>query len=84
MSEKNTHRLYLHAALIVFILSLIALFAWLPPMAQPQWYHDFSEHGTLLGQPNFFNVSSNLAFHLVALWGLWQLAGGRTQLQYRW
>jgi hypothetical protein len=84
MSAKKTHRLYLHAILFVFILSLIALFVWLPPIPQPQWYHDFSEHRTLLGLPHFFNVSSNLAFILVALWGLWQLADEHTQLQYPW
>jgi hypothetical protein len=84
MPVKKPHRLYPHAALLTIILALLGLFAWLPPIAQPLWYHDFSEHRTLLGIPHFFNVSSNLAFHLVALWGLWQLAGGRTQLQYHW
>ncbi|MBE0510429.1 MAG: alkaline phytoceramidase [Chromatiales bacterium] len=84
MPLKKPHRLFLYAALLAIILALLGVFAWLPPIAQPQWYHDFSEHRTLSGVPHFFNVGSNLAFHLVALWGLWHLAGGRTQLQYRW
>ena len=71
-----------HRILLAICIAWIVLFSWLPPIAQPQWYHDFSDHGSLLGLPHFFNVSSNLAFVLVAVWGLWQLSGGRSLLQY--
>jgi hypothetical protein len=37
----------------------------LPPLPQPPEYHQFADQRTLLGIPNFFNVSSNVAFLLV-------------------
>ena len=37
----------------------------LPPLPQPLEYHQFADQRTLLGIPNFFNVSSNVAFLLV-------------------
>lgn len=36
-----------------------------PPLPQPPEYHQFADQRTLLGIPNFFNVSSNVAFLLV-------------------
>jgi hypothetical protein len=38
----------------------------------PQWssYHNFADHRGWLGIPNFGNVTSNLAFAIVGVWGL--------------
>jgi hypothetical protein len=36
-----------------------------PPIAQPQWYHDFADQRLLLGIPNFWNVICNLPFLIV-------------------
>jgi hypothetical protein len=42
----------------------------LPPIPQDLRYHEFADHRTVWGIPNFWNVVSNLPFLLVALWGL--------------
>jgi hypothetical protein len=49
--------------------SLLAL-VFVPPIAQPQAYHQFADQRTLLGIPNFWNVVSNLPFVLVGALGL--------------
>jgi hypothetical protein len=63
---------------IVFWIGLVivpvVLLALIPPIAQPQWYHDFADQRTLLCVPHALNVLSNLPFLLVGLWGLWYLA----------
>jgi hypothetical protein len=46
----------------------------LPPMAQPQSYHDFADQRTLWGIPHALNVLSNLPFVVVGLMGLQALA----------
>ena len=43
----------------------------IPPIAQPQWYHDFADKRSLLGVVNFWNVISNLPFSFVGAWGIW-------------
>ena len=42
----------------------------LPPIPQPQAYHNFADHGPWLGIPNFGDVASNLPFAIVGLFGL--------------
>ena len=49
--------------------SLIAL-AFVPPIPQPQSYHQFADQRTLFGVPHFWNVISNLPFILVGALGL--------------
>lgn len=46
----------------------------LPPMAQPQSYHDFADQRTLWGIPHALNVVSNVPFVVVGLMGLQALA----------
>ena len=46
----------------------------LPPMTQPQSYHDFADQRTLWGIPHALNVLSNLPFVVVGLMGLQALA----------
>jgi hypothetical protein len=42
----------------------------LPPIPQPQAYHNFADYRSWLGIPNFGDVVSNLPFAIVGLWGL--------------
>jgi hypothetical protein len=43
---------------------------FVPPIPQPQDYHQFADQKTLLGIPNFWNVVSNLPFLVVGAIGL--------------
>lgn len=43
---------------------------FVPPIAQPQGYHNFVDARTLLGVPNFWNVMSNVPFLFVGVIGL--------------
>lgn len=62
--------------LAAFALGIVAaVFAFVPPIAQPQWYHDFADQRALLGVPNFLDVSSNLMFVAVGAAGLFRLSG---------
>lgn len=54
--------------------TLLALL-FLPPIPQPQDYHQFADRQTLFGIPNFWNVVSNVAFVLVGGWGLLRVRG---------
>lgn len=57
-------------------LTIIALFIMVlgkPPIAQDPAYHGFADTRVIAGVPNFWNVSSNLAFMLVAVYGLYTL-----------
>src|SRR5262245_2694619 len=49
--------------------SLAALLL-LPPIPQPQTYHQFADQRTIFGIPNFWNVVSNLPFVMIGGWGL--------------
>lgn len=69
MSERA--RLAWLAALAVSVAA--AVFAFVPPIAQPQWYHDFADRRAFLGLPNFLDVASNLAFVAVGAAGLCRL-----------
>jgi hypothetical protein len=72
MSERG--RLALLAALAVAIVA--AVFAFVPPIAQPQWYHDFADRRAWLGVPNFLDVASNALFLIVGAAGLARLSDG--------
>lgn len=51
-------------------LLVIALFAYVGPIAQDPAYHRFADQRTLLGIPNFWNVMSNVPFVFVGLTGV--------------
>ncbi len=55
-------------------ISLIGLW-FVPPIPQPQHYHQFADQRTMLGIPNFWNVVSNLPFILVGALGLVRVRG---------
>jgi hypothetical protein len=61
----------LRVALIVglAITACVVVF-FLPPLPQYPSYHSFTDHTPLWGVPNFWNVVSNLAFLVAAIWGL--------------
>jgi hypothetical protein len=52
----------------LIILLILAIF--LPPIAQNQNYHNFSDQRTLFGVKNALDTLSNFAFVIVGLWGL--------------
>lgn len=62
--------------LLLLSAALAGALVALPPLAQPQSYHDFADPRAFFGLPNFLNVVSNLALLLVAGSGLSLL--GRT------
>ncbi|HUX64971.1 alkaline phytoceramidase [Sulfuricella sp.] len=72
MSERG--RLAWLAAFTVGIAA--AVFAFVPPIAQPQWYHDFADRRAWLGVPNFLDVASNALFLVVGAAGLARLSEG--------
>jgi len=61
-----------HPLVFLFGLAVISLLGLLfvPPIPQPQDYHQFADQKTLLGIPNFWNVVSNLPFIAVGALGL--------------
>ena len=57
--------------LLIFLALAIAFIALLfPPIPQPLTYHNFADHRSFLSIPNFGDVSSNLPFAVVGVWGL--------------
>jgi hypothetical protein len=59
------------------VVSVLAAFL-LPAMPQPHDYHDFADDRPMFGVPNFLDVSTNAAFVLAGLIGLWIVARPRT------
>ena len=66
MIARSKSPLLLLATAILIV--IIALF--LPAIPQPLAYHNFADQRGWLGIPNFGDVTSNLAFAIVGLWGL--------------
>lgn len=57
--------------LLIFVAVALAFIALLfPPIPQPLSYHNFADHRSWLGIPNFGDVVSNLPFAIVGVWGL--------------
>jgi hypothetical protein len=59
--------------LALAVLGLVLLLA-LPPIAQPQWYHNFADQRFFFGISHFWNVISNIPFLIVGLWGIYYVA----------
>ncbi len=55
---------------------VVAVFVFVPPFPQPQWYHDFADQRAWLGVPNFLDVVSNVLFLIVGAAGLARLPSG--------
>ena len=57
--------------LLLALTTAIALIAvLLPPIPQPQSYHQFADQRSFLGIPHFADVTSNFPFAIVGIWGL--------------
>jgi hypothetical protein len=68
VSTGNRPTLVLLGLMAVSLAALLLV----PPIAQPQDYHQFADQRALLGIPNFWNVISNLPFIAVGAAGLWR------------
>jgi len=55
--------------LICTVIAIIAVFL-IHPIAQPLSFHNFADHRSWLGIPNFGNVASNLPFLIIGIIGL--------------
>ena len=53
-----------------------------PRVPQPLSYHNFADHRSWLGIPNFGDVASNLPFALFGIWGLIFLFGNRSEQSF--
>ncbi|MDP1557495.1 MAG: alkaline phytoceramidase [Nitrosomonas sp.] len=54
----------------VFSVAIMLAAAILPPIPQPQEYHQFADQRIFFGIPNFLNVVSNLPFLVIGIAGL--------------
>lgn len=70
MPPSQTSPLTRHAPAAVLAIAAIAMGIH-GPIHQPASYHAFADARAFLGLPNAADVLSNIAFALVALWGLW-------------
>ena len=67
MDQIRRHPLgFLYALAAVSLLGL----AFVPPILQPQDYHQFADRRAIFGIPHFWNVASNLPFVLIGALGL--------------
>ena len=72
---------------IVFTLLAVAAALLLPPMPQPLDYHHFADQREAFGVGNFLDVSSNVAFLLAGVAGLFVVFSGRAYFEFpveRW
>src|SRR5947208_11797828 len=56
--------------MVAIVAGSLVLMLWQQPFRQDPAYHDFADRRTFFGIPNFFDVTSNLAFLLVGIAGL--------------
>lgn len=63
-------------AALALVLAAIVL-AFVPPIPQPGWYHDFADRRAFLGVPNFLDTASNLLFLVLGAAGLAALPRAR-------
>jgi hypothetical protein len=73
----------------IMALTVLAVLAAVLMPAMPQWpsYHNFADAREMLGVPNFLNVTSNAAFLVVGIIGLYVTLGERARFQFnveRW
>jgi hypothetical protein len=73
---------YVLFAVTAFV-GIVATFI-VPPIAQDDAYHQFSDQATVLGIPNFWNVISNVTFLIVGTLGLVRLQSivSASKIQY--
>ena len=69
MSLQERNQLHIRVMLGFILLATTILF-FVPPIAQPLEFHQFSDNRIFIGIPNFFDVVSNLLFLGAAIYGL--------------
>ncbi len=68
----------IRVAILLALCGAVATLWWLlPPIAQDPDFHDFADKRPILGIANFWNVATNVAFALVALYGARVIARAR-------
>ena len=65
ISRPKAPLILIAPAIVIVIISFLV-----PPVPQPLSYHNFADHRAWLGIPNFGDVTSNLPFAIVGIWGL--------------
>ena len=70
--------------LLAVLLGSLALMLTLDPIRQHAGYHRFADQRVILGVPNFFDVSSNVAFLLVGVTSVLFLARRTVSLRFAW
>jgi hypothetical protein len=70
--------------LLAILLGSLALVLALGPIQQDAGYHRFADQRIIFGVPNFFDVSSNIAFLLVGVVGVLFLARRTVSLRLAW
>src|SRR2546422_1983082 len=74
-----------HFLMVAIVAGSLALMLSQQPFGQDPTYHDFADRRTFFGIPNFFDVTSNLAFLLVGIAGLRTcLRNGFDRSRYAW
>jgi len=74
-----------HVLLGVIVVVTLWMIMSRPPIRQPQEYYNFADKRAFLGIPNFFDVTTNMAFFLVGMPGLWFCLKNRCQgARYAW
>jgi hypothetical protein len=58
-------------------LAAVLAIVLLPRVPEPEQFMTLSDHRTVLGVPNFFDVVSNLPFVLLGIWGLYVVLADR-------
>ena len=64
--------------LAAIVVAPCVITAWVIPIPQPEWYHNFADARTMLGVPRAMDVLSNLAFVAVGLAGFYYTLSART------
>jgi len=80
MTTSNRNLTLIAGAALV----LTAFLTLIPPVYQDPLYHSFADNRTLLGVPNFWNVFSNVAFLLAAIWGVRALVSHGAAFTEQW
>jgi hypothetical protein len=70
--------------LLAILLGSLALVLTLDPIQQNAGYHRFADQRVIFGVPNFFDVSSNIAFLLVGVAGVLFLARRTVSARLAW
>jgi len=69
MSRIRKNRTFLLGIVLLVTLISILIIYLLPPIPQDLAFHNFADHLSIAGIPNFWNVNSNIGFILVGVFG---------------